>query len=116
VCVCVCGDRSGSEVKADEKEGSASEVRPDEKEGGEEDGALAHAAAEQKEGSASEVRPDEKEGDESEEDGALAHAAAEQNVLFLALRDEGVASMVKYVSACAPGSRWDLALESKLRP
>ena len=87
VCVCVYGNRSGSEVKADEKEGSVSEVRPD-----------------------------EEEGDASEEDGALAHAAAEQNVLFLALRDEGVASMVKYVSACAPGSRWDLALESKLRP
>jgi hypothetical protein len=85
--VFVCADRSGSEVKVDEKEGSASGVRPH-----------------------------EKEGDESEEDGALAHAAAEQNVLFLALRDEGVASMVKYVSACAPGSRWDLALESKLRP
>ena len=46
-----------------------------------------------------------------EEDGPLAQAAAERNTLFLALRDEGVARVVKYVSALAPGSRWDVALE-----
>jgi hypothetical protein len=50
-----------------------------------------------------------------EDDGALAHAAAERNLMFLALRDQGVAS---YVSAeclaVGPGSRWYLALESKV--
>ena len=44
-----------------------------------------------------------------EEDGALAHAAAERNLMFLALRDQGVAS---YVSAeclaVGPDSRWYL--------
>ena len=48
-----------------------------------------------------------------EEDGALAHATAERNLMFLALRDQGVAL---YVSAeclaVGPGSRWYLALES----
>ncbi len=52
-----------------------------------------------------------------EEDGTLAHAAAECNVMFLALRDQGVAS---YVSAeclaVGTGSRWYLALESKVGP
>ena len=50
-----------------------------------------------------------------EEDGPLAQAAAERNTLFLALRDEGVARVVKYVSALAPGSRWDVALEASVR-
>lgn len=50
-----------------------------------------------------------------EEDGPLAQAAAERNMLFLALRDEGVARVVKYVSALAPGSRWDVALEASVR-
>jgi hypothetical protein len=50
-----------------------------------------------------------------EEDGALAHAAAERNLMFLTWRDQGVSS---YVSAeclaVGPGSRWYLALESKV--
>ena len=53
--------------------------------------------------------------DQEEEDGPLAQAVAERNTLFLALRDEGVARVVKYVSALAPGSRWDVALEASVR-
>jgi hypothetical protein len=40
-------------------------------------------------------------GEEEEEEGPLAHAVAERNVLFLALRDEGVASMVSSPSLTA---------------
>ena len=33
------------------------------------------------------------------------------NCLLLVLRDEGVLRFVKYVSAAAPGSRWDICSE-----
>lgn len=33
------------------------------------------------------------------------------NCLLLVLRDEGVLRFVKYVSAAAPGSRWDVCCE-----
>ena len=52
--------------------------------------------------------------EEAEEDGPLAQAAAERNTLFLALGDEGVARVVKYVSA-GPGVEWDVALEASVR-
>jgi hypothetical protein len=36
------------------------------------------------------------------------------NELSLVLRDEGVMRFIKYVSAKAPGSRWDVAFEYDL--
>ncbi|KAI7901118.1 Oxoglutarate and iron-dependent oxygenase degradation C-term-domain-containing protein [Cokeromyces recurvatus] len=50
----------------------------------------------------------------ADEDGALLTLPAGQNELSLVLRDEGVMRFIKYVSAIAPGSRWDLAYEYDL--
>lgn len=36
------------------------------------------------------------------------------NVLSLVMRDEGIMRFVKYVSAAAPGSRWDIAMEYEI--
>lgn len=41
----------------------------------------------------------------------MLNVPAAQNCLSLLLRDEGLMRFVKYVSAAAPGSRWDLAME-----
>ncbi len=37
------------------------------------------------------------------------------NTLSLVLRDEGVMRFIKYVSAGAPSSRWDISTEYKVR-
>jgi hypothetical protein len=50
----------------------------------------------------------------ADEDGALLTLPAGQNELSLVLRDEGVMRFIKYVSATAPGSRWDIAFEYDL--
>lgn len=50
----------------------------------------------------------------ADEDGALLTTSAGCNELLLVLRDEGVMRFTKYVSARAPGSRWDLAFEYDL--
>lgn len=50
----------------------------------------------------------------ADEDGALLSLSAGQNELSLVLRDEGIMRFIKYVSAKAPGSRWDLAFEYDL--
>lgn len=47
----------------------------------------------------------------SEQDGALLMLPCQDNELSIVLRDEGVMKFVKYVSANAIGSRWDLSLE-----
>ncbi|KAJ3039827.1 hypothetical protein HDV00_011735 [Rhizophlyctis rosea] len=49
--------------------------------------------------------------EDGEEDGALLTVSAGWNVLNLVLRDEGLLNFIKYVSAGAPGSRWDVAFE-----
>lgn len=53
----------------------------------------------------------ENEDSEYEDEGALLTVQAGFNRLLLVLRDEGVMRFVKYVSACAPGSRWDICGE-----
>ena len=61
---------------------------------------------------------DEEEGTEAaevyqakstEEEEALLSNSPSNNTLSLVLRDSGIMQFVKYVSASAPGSRWDLA-------
>lgn len=44
-------------------------------------------------------------------DAGVLNVPAAANCLSLLLRDEGLMRFVKYVSAAAPGSRWDLAME-----
>ncbi|KAI8074261.1 Oxoglutarate and iron-dependent oxygenase degradation C-term-domain-containing protein, partial [Gilbertella persicaria] len=50
----------------------------------------------------------------ADEDGALLTLPAGRNELSLVLRDEGIMRFIKYVSAKAPGSRWDIAFEYDL--
>ncbi|KAI8333526.1 Oxoglutarate and iron-dependent oxygenase degradation C-term-domain-containing protein [Chlamydoabsidia padenii] len=47
----------------------------------------------------------------ADQDGALLTLPCSGNELSIVLRDEGVMQFVKYVSAGAMGSRWDMALE-----
>ena len=54
---------------------------------------------------------EDEEEDEDEEDGTLLTVQPGFNRLLLVLRDEGVMRFVKYVSASAPGSRWDVCGE-----
>ena len=54
---------------------------------------------------------DEEEEAEEEDDGTLLTAQPGFNRLLLVLRDEGVMRFVKYVSAAAQGSRWDICGE-----
>lgn len=49
-----------------------------------------------------------------DDDGALLTMAAGANELSIVLKDEGVMRFVKYVSALAPGARWDVAFEYSL--
>ena len=54
---------------------------------------------------------DDEEEEEEEEDGTLLTVQPGFNSLLLVLRDEGVMRFVKYVSASAEGSRWDVCGE-----
>ncbi|PPQ67568.1 hypothetical protein CVT25_012062 [Psilocybe cyanescens] len=58
-----------------------------------------------------EVPPSEHMDDEEEEDGTLLAVQPGFNRLLLVLRDERVMRFVKYVSAAAEGSRWDICGE-----
>jgi hypothetical protein len=51
-----------------------------------------------------------------EEEESLLSVSAKSNVLNLVLRDEKVMKFVKYVSAFAPGSRFDIAAEYEIMP
>jgi hypothetical protein len=51
------------------------------------------------------------EEQEDEDESTLLTAQPSFNTLLLVLRDEGVMRFVKYVSAAAAGSRWDLCAE-----
>ncbi len=57
---------------------------------------------------------DEDEEDEDEDDGTLLTVQPGFNRLLLVLRDEGVMHFVKYVSAAAEGSRWDICGEFEI--
>jgi len=52
--------------------------------------------------------------EEEEEDGTLLAVQPGFNRLLLVLRDEGVMRFVKYVSAAAEGSRWDVCGEFEI--
>jgi hypothetical protein len=54
------------------------------------------------------------EDEGEEDDGMLLVAHAGFNCLLLVLRDEGVMRFVKYVSAAAEGSRWDVCGEYEI--
>lgn len=54
-------------------------------------------------------------GDDEEDDGALLTVQPGFNKLLLVLRDEGIMRFVKYVSASAEGSRWDVSGEYSLK-
>ena len=56
--------------------------------------------------------------EEEEEDNttSLLSVSACNNTLNLVMRDEGVMKFIKYVSANAPGSRWDIAVEYEITP
>lgn len=54
---------------------------------------------------------DEEDEVEDEDDGTLLTVQPGFNRLLLVLRDEGVMRFVKYVSAAAQGSRWDICGE-----
>jgi prolyl 3-hydroxylase /prolyl 3,4-dihydroxylase len=53
-------------------------------------------------------------GGEHEEDGMLLTVQPGYNRLLLVLRDEGVMRFVKYVSAAAESSRWDVCGEYEI--
>jgi hypothetical protein len=54
------------------------------------------------------------DGEHEEEDGDLLNVEASNNTLNLVMRDSGTLRFVKYLSARAPGSRWDVAVEYKI--
>eukprot|EP01040_Poterioochromonas_malhamensis_P006332 gene6332-6819_t len=56
----------------------------------------------------------EEGGGEAEDDTTLLSLSAYSNALSLVLRDEGIMKFVKYVSANAPGSRWDVSAEYQI--
>ncbi|KAF9231898.1 nuclear protein [Melanogaster broomeanus] len=62
-------------------------------------------------GSSQKSATEAEEHDSDDEDGTLLTVQPSFNTLLLVLRDEGVLRFVKYVSAAAPGSRWDVCGE-----
>ncbi|KAI0082492.1 nuclear protein [Panus rudis PR-1116 ss-1] len=56
----------------------------------------------------------EAEADDDDDDGTLLTVQPGFNRLLLVLRDEGVMRFVKYVSAAAEGSRWDICGEYEI--
>lgn len=57
---------------------------------------------------------DMEDSDEEDDDGTLLAVQPGFNRLLLVLRDEGVMRFVKYVSAAAEGSRWDICGEFEI--
>ena len=57
---------------------------------------------------------EDEDEDEDDEDGTLLTVQPGFNRLLLVLRDEGVMRFVKYVSAAAEGSRWDICGEFEI--
>lgn len=54
------------------------------------------------------------EGNEEDPTTSLLSVSASNNVLSLVMRDEGIMKFIKYLSANAPGSRWDVAVEYEI--
>lgn len=54
---------------------------------------------------------DEDEEEDDDFDGVLLNVTPSYNTLLIVLRDEGVMRFVKYLSASAGGSRWDISAE-----
>ena len=57
---------------------------------------------------------EEEDDEDDEDDGTLLTVQPGFNRLLLVLRDEGVMRFVKYVSAAAEGSRWDICGEFEI--
>ena len=55
-------------------------------------------------------------GAEGDDEPELLSLSPGPNVLSLVMRDAEVMRFVKYVSAAAPGSRWDVTLEYEIEP
>ncbi|KAI0638035.1 nuclear protein [Trametes polyzona] len=70
--------------------------------------------AEDDEAEMRDAEDDEDEEEEEEDDGTLLTVQPGYNRLLLVLRDEGVMRFVKYVSAAAEGSRWDICGEFEI--
>jgi prolyl 3-hydroxylase /prolyl 3,4-dihydroxylase len=68
-------------------------------------------AMDKEHGNDNEELPAGSEEEEEEEESMLLATQAGFNKLLLVLRDEQVMRFVKYVSAAAPGSRWDICGE-----
>jgi hypothetical protein len=68
----------------------------------------AEAPSTKKDGEEADGGDDMEDGDDDDEDGALLMVQPAYNRLLIVLRDEGVMRFVKYVSAAAPGSRYDV--------
>lgn len=81
-----------------------------ESEGAAEGGDVDSEAMEQDDGEAEE-EDDDVDMDEDEDDGVLLTLTPSFNNLSLVLRDEKVMRFVKYISASAGGSRWDVSAE-----
>lgn len=94
------GDEGGDE--ATYGGGGGSKAKPEEESNGE---------AEAKNGEGEQ----QEEMEEEDDDSTLLSLEPTFNRLHLVLRDPGVLSFVKYVSAKAPGSRWDVAGEWEVR-
>ncbi|GAA6033008.1 hypothetical protein JCM8097_000095 [Rhodosporidiobolus ruineniae] len=62
-----------------------------------------------------ETKEEEQEEQEEDDDGPLLALEPEWNRLHLVLRDPGVLAFVKYVSARAPASRWDVSGEWEIQ-
>ena len=83
-------------------------------------GANGHAASTAAAGGDTEMRDEgvdgdaDVDGDGDGEDGTLLTVQPGFNRLLLVLRDEGVMRFVKYVSAAAEGSRWDVCGEYEI--
>ena len=106
----------GEEDPAVYRSGSSKAKKPAAEEG-QENGTTSKASKGENHDSVDEdVEMDDGEGGEEDEegddeDGTLLTVQPRFNRLLLVLRDEGVMHFVKYVSAGAPGSRWDVCGE-----
>eukprot|EP01039_Chlorochromonas_danica_P008261 gene8261-9110_t len=67
--------------------------------------------SEKEEAKKEEEQEEDEEDDAADAEKALLSVSARHNALSLVLRDEGLMKFIKYTSANAPGSRYDISLE-----
>jgi hypothetical protein len=96
-------DGGGQDAAVYQQRVGASQAR----DAGEGSAATKHTAA----AGGGENSDDESDSDAEEAGGTLLSVQGRCNCLSIVLRDQGVMRFVKYVSAAAPGSRWDVAAE-----